>query len=70
MLRQIMLLNSWDSKHVSTPQLLGASKDWTELAVGKIKSKIHSSQSFQRREMSISNVRKGTKLEASNLRYF
>lgn len=43
MLRQIMLLNSWESNHVSTPQLPGASKDWTEQVVGKIKSKIYSS---------------------------
>lgn len=51
MLRQIMLLNSWELNHFSTPLLSGAYEDWTELAVGKIKFKLYSSGSFQRRDM-------------------
>ena len=41
MLRQIMLLSSWESHHIPTPQLPGASVAWTEQVVGKTDSQMY-----------------------------
>lgn len=62
MLRQIMQLDSWESDHSSTPQLLSSSKGWTEVARQTIQPKyiLHNDFREERDLLPVDNVGKET----------
>lgn len=65
-----MLLSSWESHHISTPQLPGASVAWTEQAVAKLNPKCICRDCFET-SIDPSGIReKGWNWTLSNPRHF